>query len=276
MTAVLVGKDRTEALRLKDLLGRSRVANMVAEQHPLGAGFRALDRWLAGADLTPSEKTASADLELIARELFRSEQNWLPHRQRLVKDLLKASECQAIVFELRVSMYALRPRLNQVTWTRYTPKCGDFSTTGPSLTVECKLITTGPPERDTLGWVKNQVFGRASKSTQQLEPSDHPYVIAVGFDEEIDIDLIEGVTNIVREKANWFGDHPEASALLIFTPQRANAGQVEAFGLRGRPFGFGTVTHVMNGRATYGLPANFAFANQGPIAWKILRKSGVT
>lgn len=273
MTSVITGPGYKNTFRLKDLLGRERVRLLRSGDHPLGPGFAAIETWFArGATLSSSEREHAADVELFAKELFALEADWRDREQTLRGQILKASECAAIRFEFHVSTFSLRPCSGGVNWTRYRSGLGDFQTRAPNLIIECKLIRKDDLSDGDNVDVRDRILRKARSSKSQSRPPESPYVLAIGFEDTFDDSQADEVVDAVRRSDQWFAQHREVSALLIFTPHKPIGQSFQALGMVGRPTHFGAITQVTNNGAAYPIPQGLLLRPEGPMNTEVLQR----
>lgn len=253
MVAVYEGRELRDALRLKALLGRERVRRLVSGQHPLAAGFAALDKEVVGlSPLSLDEKYRLGDLKVVAETVFWQEANWISNRERFVGQLLKATECEALLFEVEVIRFAVAPKVQSIEWPIYRQAERDIRTLKPDMLIECKMMRSLDLHR---------LKRRLSKAKGQPRPDGIPFVVAVGFPGLHPTRRGQEIAALVREMTPWFGRHPEISAALFFTrmnPPR-QAVRLDGLALQLRPFHVGDIVEVRNHGATDPLPLGFTF-----------------
>jgi hypothetical protein len=239
----------SNALRLKELLGRDKVSALRIGQHPLAAGFHALTRYIAGCALTAGERVDVADLVLTANTLFDMEPYWATHQRQLAADLLTARECPAITFELHVIKFVALPRARAVKWQRYLTGANDIRTVEPDVVIECKCLRA--PNADSFfKWVR--------RAAMQRKGLGIPYVIAAGFNYVLDAETAGRLEAALRGgRRGWFSRHPEVSGAFVFLPHRIAPQRQSPLGFLLTPIREGSVVDIRNQNATNPLPPGF-------------------
>jgi len=250
---VFVGDELRDALRLTSLIGRDRARHFVPGQHPLGGGIAALDKELAGrSELTLEEKYSLGSLKLVAETVFQQERHWVPHRDRFLGQLRKASYCEAILFEIEVIRFGVAPKVESLDWPIYRQGERDVRTYGPDMLIECKL----PRSRGA-----NSLEKSLTRAKNQPRPRGIPLVVAIGLAGWHFSGRHEQVTNLVNSLTSWFETHPEVSAALFFTrlDRPLPALQIGGVATELRPIYLGDIVEFVNLRANNPLPRGFTF-----------------
>ena len=246
--------DLAPALRLKDEIGRNRVARLLSGQHPLATGFAALEKRLIGqTPLTLEENQELGGLLLAAQMIFETEEDWSQHRAHLISDLAKAHECSAILFELQVMRFALPGHVSGIAWRRYVEDSPDIICHQPLLAIECKLPRSGEVHRNT-------VFRQIEYAWHQhKDRTDAPLVVAVGFMHDLPDEKRALVEDECRNRGKWFSERHEIAAVLLFLPRAVEHPSLDALGVPRVQFMQGTMLEILNHSTSRPLPQHFTF-----------------
>lgn len=240
--------------------------------HPLRLGFDAAESELRRArQLTESEKQSLAGLKIAAPIVKEALQRWGKHDERLIADLRDSRACKALLFELHVLAFAIAPLAREVRWTRYEEATPDIWSESPTMGVECKTVTSAELSRE-------RVLSALSRARKQHEGWEPPLVIAVGFEGPFSREEIDDVLSLAGTCRQWFKDHPDISAGLIFTPADEFARphwpvRSVLEGLQGTTVLHGAVTEVVHHASSRPLPAGFTFNAE---VWRERRRQGAT
>lgn len=253
-------------LRLKELIGPERVARFRPAEHPLGAGFRALEKRLIGqAELSTREMQELGNVVFVARALFEREDDWANKRFQLADDLARADECSAVVFELQVIKFALAGGVTHALWQRYREGVPDIVCSSPDMLVECKLVRAVEVHRDT-------VFDAISMARHQHKTQKSlPLVVAVGFEKNLSAQASTYLQQECRTRGPWFRQRPDVSAVLLFLPRRASDLVVDELALPRVSFMGGMMLEIINHSATLPLPVGFAWGSSRAQAPRVGR-----
>lgn len=247
----VTASDVRAALRLKELIGRQRVARFRPDQHPLGLSFVALQKQVIGlVGLTPDEARALGRLNLLAEAVF-AHPDWQAYADRLAADLSDAHECLSIEFELEVIDFALA-KARRVSWIRYEHGAPDIRCFDPDLHVECKLLRVEELTRDTL------FDAIAAGGRQHRDAHDVPIVVAVGFDKILSPEAREFLNAEYQNRGVWFSQRPEVAAALVFLPKEIDEVVDQALGVPRLWLKRGEVNEIVNHRASMPLPVGFS------------------
>jgi len=245
--------DLGPALRLKGLIGPRRVDRFRPGQHPLGAGFRALEKRLIGlSNLTRVEFGELGNVDFVARALFSRENDWSDKTSQLADDLARADECSAIIFELHVIRFALEGKVKEVVWQRYKEGSPDIVCSGPDMVVECKLVRAAEVHKDTIfDAISNARHQHRTKRTIRL-------VVAVGFEKNLSPQASTYLQQECRTRGNWFKQRQDVAAVLVLLPTKPTETVVEELGLPRVAFMDGIMLEIINHTAALRLPVGFA------------------
>ena len=254
MVNVWLGRDLTEVLRLKALLGLPRAAAL-QQEHPLFLGLQAAERELAGLQkLSAEENEALARVKMAAHVVFQNESHWRPVEPRFAADLRNSEECKSILFELHVITFAISPVAEGVEWRHYTHGSPDIAAQWPEMVIECKLVRS-----DKLFRIKSKL----DKARRQHTGLMVPYVIAVGFDHGFTRKEIDDILPLAEGLKDWFRSFPDVSAGIIVTPANLAVPLKEPIPnplrIRGSPVLHGAVTQIIHHAAHRPLTAGFSF-----------------
>ena len=263
MNRVFVSPDLSPALRLKELIGRERVAGFGPGQHPLGAGFATLSKKVVGTtDLSVGERQSLGHLNLMARLIWKYEPFWRPHEHRFVGDLCSAARCKAVLFELHVMCFGLENRVGQLEWRRYLEGQPDILTHEPHSVVECKLV-----QSDDFRRRPELALKQVGKARRQPHPEHVSHIVAVGFKDNMTVSERSQIEKSMAGKRNWFRAHPDVAAVLIFCPAALPEDpSAEVLGWRGIYFDLGDVVEVINWNSLNPLPRGFSLGSQQEVS----------
>ena len=256
MPNTYIGPSLGPAFGLKDLIGRERVRHMIPGEHPLGAGFKALQKRLIGHhELTVGEREALADLKMAAGVIMGCEPQWRDHRPRWSQLLANAKECEAILFEVEIIRFSLMGLVSRFEWPIFREGQRDIRVYGPDMWVECKLAPNPTSKR---------ILGRARRAKNQPRDQRLPLVVAVGFRTISNPSEVDQVQREMLSKQKWFADRPEISALLIAfrTKEPVEGAYWNPLGLPGLNTHFGAVCEVRNQACANPIPSEFMFGDQ--------------
>ncbi|HXG36606.1 MAG TPA: hypothetical protein VNL15_06535 [Dehalococcoidia bacterium] len=246
--------DLGPVLRLKDFLGADRTRHLRPGQHPLGLGFSALRRYLAGRELVHEERQGLGQLQMIADVIDEHEQTWRPNANKFRADLLSASKCKAMLFEIQVILVAIQGRVGEVQWPIYLEGERDIRTKSPEMLVECKLIQTRTS--GGLGYV----FKKLQKANKQARPYNVPFVVAVGFEDEFERGAAFEVKNFLQENERWLRTHRLVSGILVLTSVQPRGDIVTSpLKIAGFEVSRGVVTQALKRSGENPMPSGFTF-----------------
>lgn len=251
--------DLSDVTWLRDLLGGTRVAKLALGEHPLARGFAALRKLERGGRLTQADAIEFGNLQLTARAVRQTEAQWKPYRERLIADLLKASECMAIIFEIEVMQFSLESLASRVGWNRYEDEGNDLVLHDPTVHIECLCVRSREAEVH-LNDLRSKVRQRKAAA---------PYIIAIGFGRDVlASEPLARWEDILRPRSvpewdDWFGRHPEVTAALLFLPQTIDFNAPEDPKYPGQvPVKQGKLVELHNAVALHPLPAGFRFSTE--------------
>ncbi len=247
------------AFRLKALLG-DKWHTLNPGEHPLGVGRLALDKYLAGlTPLSDRERVAMADVKRWAEIIDKASETWRPHERWFVKDLLTATKCRSLLFEVEVIIGCVDRTVSGYEWPIYRQGERDIQAQGPDMVIECKITNSTEIGR---------VLKRTSKARRQSRPEGVPLVAAVGFDQILSPEEVRNVAEEVRDKQNWFLARPDlAAALIVMRTTAPLDGHLwNPLGLHGSITYYGDLLEIRNFGSAVPLPETFSFAGVEGLA----------
>jgi hypothetical protein len=253
--------DPASARELREILGHGRVKRF-GQSHPYGDGFRALAKRDKGEPLSVIESNALAVLVQDSDLLMEHKQDWSDHREHLSGDIRSSRECESLRFELWTIRNIAKASCLSANWLRYSrPTEPDVLVSGPTFGLECKLITEAT-QLDRIRQVLHENY-------QQHRHIQMPYVMSVGFAQNIEQESIVTLPYFLADQKDWFERHPRLSALVVrtpsgFRPRRRFAGSIVL-----TDFEQGSIASCLNWKAEHPLPRDFRFSPPGSFEMNV-------